>query len=255
VFLEGQPRLITRGRGPRRGPNPGRGSSVPKILGPTRAHTAWETATTFCAVIELEKKTRKIFYRVDLVCLRPWTKTSVTRLLTRDLSAAANLVNRETGSWTGIDWRAVGWKGTGLAPGRQTTSIDLSLSRSSRLTASSARRRRRVRPPVRLRASVRLASGDRLSSQLSTFISSRGAVGVDGGLERVILDTTADGHGTKRERTTTDPIVSDPVLLFARQTNNRGWKPGKLRGIIWSDIGPVGHRCGECDVSFQFYKS
>ena len=76
VFLGGQSRPIPRG-----------GPSVPAVLGsPTRAHTAWETATKFCVVIELDE--RKILRGRP----RPLPTAQAKIFVTRDLFAVANLL-------------------------------------------------------------------------------------------------------------------------------------------------------------------
>jgi len=63
----------------------GQGLSVFKIVCLVHVHTVRETATKFCLVIKLDVK--KIF-----TCPLPWPKFLVTRMLTHDLFAAANLL-------------------------------------------------------------------------------------------------------------------------------------------------------------------
>jgi len=89
VFPGGQPRLQSWGRGP----------SITNCLRlPTCAHTVWEKATRFWMVIKLDE--RKLSQRRP----RPaaLAKLSVTKMLTRDLYAVANLQHTEAWYCSGI---------------------------------------------------------------------------------------------------------------------------------------------------------
>ena len=81
-YYRGQPRPIPMGGAP----------ASPKRLGPpTCAYTTWEIATKFCMI----DQTRYDEYFKGRPCTsRPWPKMFVTRKLTRDLFAVADLVQQ-----------------------------------------------------------------------------------------------------------------------------------------------------------------